>query len=72
MGTQWNGMGRDLMKIDSFHQSILRSEAVLRQFDIHLYDLLMNSTEDTFNNTLYSFISIAAIQVDNPNISRLF
>lgn len=65
-------MGRDLMKIDSFHQSILRSEAVLRQFDIHLYDLLMNSTEDTFNNTLYSFISIAAIQVDNPNISRLF
>src|SRR6218665_2076416 len=70
MGTQWNGMGRDLMQIDSFHQSILRSTALLKPYDINLYDLLMNSNDDTFNNMLYSFISIAAIQVSLAPVIR--
>lgn len=63
MGTQWSGMGRDLMTLDVFKESIMRSDAVLQPLGVKLYDLLMESTADTFNDTLNSFISIAAIQV---------
>ena len=63
MGTQWHGMGRDLMQLDVFCQSIMRSDEVLRPHGIRLYDLLMTGEEEAFNDTLNSFICIAAIQV---------
>jgi len=65
MGTQWQQMGRDLMTLDSFRDSIMKSDAVLKQYGVHLCDLLMKAQEDTFNNTLNSFIGIAAIQVSH-------
>ena len=65
MGTQWTGMGRDLMCIKVFRDSILRSDAILQPYGIHLHDLLMNSSESAFNSTLNSFVGIAAIQVRN-------
>lgn len=63
MGTQWPQMGRDLMTLDSFRDSIMKSDAVLKPYGIHLCDMLMESKEETFSNTLNSFIGIAAIQV---------
>lgn len=63
MGTQWHGMGRDLMTIQPFRESIMRSANVLSQFNLDLYDMLMHGNADTLNSTLNSFISIAAIQV---------
>ncbi|XP_013390789.1 fatty acid synthase isoform X1 [Lingula anatina] len=63
MGTQWHGMGRELMQIDVFKQSIMRSHHCLKKMNISLYDLLVNGTEDTFKNTVNSFVGIAAIQV---------
>lgn len=65
MGTQWQGMGRDLMCIEAFHTSIMRSDKLLKAYSIDLYDLLMTGDENTFNDTLNSFISIAAIQVSS-------
>lgn len=56
-------MGRDLMCIEPFYQSIMRSDAVLRPYGINLYDMLMTSDEKTFEDTLKSFVGIAAIQV---------
>ena len=63
MGTQWPNMGRDLMEMDVFRRSISKSDAVLQKFDIHLIDMLMNSGDETFNDTLNSFVCIVAIQV---------
>jgi len=63
MGTQWTHMGRDLMTLDCFRESIMRSDTVLRPFGIQLCDLLMDSKEDTFNDTVNSFVGIASIQV---------
>ena len=65
MGTQWHGMGRDLMQLNVFKQSIMKSDAVLRQQGLKLYDLLMEGDETTFKDTLNSFVGIAAIQVDD-------
>ncbi len=63
MGTQWHGMGRDLMTLEPFRQSILKSDAVLQQHGLHLVDMIMHGDENTFSQTLNSFVGIAAIQV---------
>jgi len=65
MGTQWPHMGRDLMTLDCFRESIMQSDALLRPYGVQLCDLLMDSKDDTFNDTVNSFIGIAAIQVDS-------
>ena len=65
MGTQWPHMGRDLMTLDCFRESIMRSDSVLRQYGIQLCELLMDSKDDTFNDTINSFVGIAAIQVSS-------
>ncbi|ELU07161.1 hypothetical protein CAPTEDRAFT_216526 [Capitella teleta] len=63
MGSQWLGMGRDLMNIETFKTSILHSNEVLSKYNSELYDMLMNGDESTFNSTLNSLVSIVAIQV---------
>lgn len=63
MGSQWPGMGRALMSIDAFAQSIHRSAAVLAKEGLDLLALINNCDEDTFENILYSFVGIATIQV---------
>lgn len=57
-------MGRDLMGIDAFKSSIMRSDELLSQHGLKLHDMLMKGDESTFNDTLNSFVSIAAIQVN--------
>lgn len=63
MGTQWDGMGRDLLCIDTFKKSILKSSRLLEQFGIDLYNMIANAHEDTYKDTIKSFVGIAAIQV---------
>lgn len=63
MGSQWPGMGKSLMCLEAFRSSIMKSEAVLQPLGVKLSQLLMESTAETFNNTLNSFVGIAAIQV---------
>lgn len=70
MGAQWVGMGRDLMKLDLFHKSIMKSNEILKPYGIDMYDLLMNSDETTFDDILNSFVSIACIQVALTNVLR--
>jgi len=63
MGSQWPLMGRDLMTLDCFRESIVRSDSALRPYGINVFDLLMDSKEDTFNDTVSSFVGIVGIQV---------
>ena len=56
-------MGRDLMTLNCFRESIMRSDSTLRPYGINLLDLLMDSKEDTFKDTVSSFVSIVGIQV---------
>jgi len=63
MATQWPQMGRDLMTLDCFRESIMRSDTFLRPYGINLVDILMNSTEEIFNDVVDSFVAIVSIQV---------
>lgn len=51
------------MGLPVFHASIMRSHAALAPYGIALYDLLMNSQQEAFEDTMNSFVGIAAIQV---------
>lgn len=64
MGSQWNGMGRELLKLPVFARSIHSSAATLR--DECGYDLMkaLVNPEPAENDTpLYCFVTIAAIQI---------
>lgn len=51
------------MVFDVFRDSIMKSDAVLSTYGVNLYDLIMTAEESVFENTVNSFICIAAIQV---------
>ena len=63
MGTQWHGMGRDLMVIDTFRESITQSNNVLLPHGVYLYEMIMNGHSDLLQDIVNSFVAIAAIQV---------
>jgi len=63
MGTQWSGMGCDLMKLKLFRQSIERSSIILKKYNIDLFKLILSSTLHDLDHPINSFVSIAAIQI---------
>lgn len=64
MGSQWAGMGKDLLCIEPFKRSLHRCADALKPEGIDLMDVILNSTAESFvENVVHCFISIAAIQV---------
>lgn len=63
MGTQWAGMGRDLMQIEVFHKTVVRCSEALKPLGLNPYSLIMDGDEETYQNTLNSFVCIATMQV---------
>lgn len=63
MGTQWAGMGRSLMQLPDFRESILRSDAALKDTGLAVSQLLMEANNDTFEDTIHAFVGLAAIQI---------
>ncbi|XP_051529897.1 fatty acid synthase [Myxocyprinus asiaticus] len=63
MGTQWAGMGRTLMQLPEFRESIQRSDVALKDTGLCVSRLLMDADESTFEDTVHAFVGLAAIQV---------
>lgn len=63
MGTQWAGMGRSLMQLPDFRESILRSDVALKDTGLVVSRLLMEADDATFEDTVHAFVSLAAIQI---------
>ena len=66
LGCQWAKMGSDLMALDYFRETIMRLDTFMKQYDFHLYDVLVNSTDETFRNVVISLTSIVAVEVNSP------
>jgi fatty acid synthase len=64
MGTQWAGMGKDLMQLEVFEKGIRKCAEALEPEGLNLYDIILSSDESTFDNVMNSFVSIAAVQVN--------
>jgi len=63
MGSQWPGMGRDLMCIDIFRQTIERCSKVLLPYGLNVMEMIMKGDEEVFKSTLNCFSCICAIQI---------
>ncbi|EZA57700.1 Fatty acid synthase [Ooceraea biroi] len=63
MGSQWPGMGIELMRFPVFAQAIQKCDAVLRPRGVDLMNILTNKDKSMFDNILNSFVGIAAVQI---------
>ena len=63
MGVQWSGMGRDLMSIDRFRESMQESHEFLKQYNIDLLHLIQEADEKAFDIPTNCYVGNTAIQV---------
>ena len=70
MGSQWTGMGTDLMKIPIFETSINKCHKILLTKGLNLIDILTSTNPTTYDNILHSFVGIAAVQIGLVDILR--
>ena len=63
MGSQWPSMGRSLMNISIFAQSVQRSHQVLESKGIDLIKIITDDNPEIFQDIVNCFVGIAAIQV---------
>ncbi|KAL7049985.1 hypothetical protein ACKWTF_003930 [Chironomus riparius] len=70
MGSQWTGMGADLMKIPIFENSIRKCHDILAKKGIDLIKIITSDDPTIFNNIMHSFIGISAIQIGLTNILK--
>ena len=67
MGSQWPGMGRAMMELEVFRNSIMKCDAILKPHGVRLYDMLMSEDEELMKDVVNSFVCITSIQVINRN-----
>ncbi|XP_070505890.1 fatty acid synthase-like [Chironomus tepperi] len=70
IGSQWLEMGRDLLKIPLFAQSIEKCHDILMNKGINLKNIITSSDEDTFSNVLHSYVGIVAIEIALTDILK--
>lgn len=71
MGCQWPGMGKSLMQIPLFAQSILQCNRVLEEKNVDLIRIISDDDPSLLENVINCFVGITAIQVTYL-CSRLF
>ncbi|XP_075991465.1 fatty acid synthase-like [Anticarsia gemmatalis] len=70
MGSQWAGMGTQLMRIPIFAAAIERCRQALEPKGIDIVNIITSDDESTFNNVLNSFVGISAIQIGLTDVLR--
>ncbi|KAJ1522159.1 hypothetical protein ONE63_002470 [Megalurothrips usitatus] len=68
MGSQWPGMGAELMRIPIFAATIERLHAVLEPKGLHLKNIITDTDPNVFDNILKSFVGISACQIALTNL----
>lgn len=63
MGSQWNGMGKQLLDFPIIAEVIKRCDAVLKLKSIDIYEVLLSEDPTMFDNITMSFVAIICMQV---------
>lgn len=63
MNSQWPGMGRELLGIETCQHSLQRCADVLKKHDFDLMNIIINGTDETYENAMIATVSIVAIQI---------
>ncbi|XP_050353036.1 fatty acid synthase-like [Nymphalis io] len=70
MGSQWAGMGTELMRIPTFAAAIQRCHSVLEPKGVDIVKIITSPDPKTFDNILNSFVGNAAIQIGLTDILK--
>lgn len=70
IGSQWAGMGRELIRVPLFLESIRRCAEPLKKHGIDLLHVLTQEDDSAFDNVINTFVSIAAVQVGLVDLFR--
>ncbi|CAG9791688.1 unnamed protein product [Diatraea saccharalis] len=70
MGSQWAGMGTQLMRIPIFAAAIERCQRALEPKGIDLVHIITSTDKKIFDNILHSFVGIAAVQIGLTDVLR--
>ncbi|KAG7303505.1 hypothetical protein JYU34_012029 [Plutella xylostella] len=70
MGSQWAGMGAQLMRIPVFSAAIERCRRVLEPKGLDIIHIITNPEKTHFDNILFSFVGIAAVQIGLTDVLR--
>ncbi|XP_049878858.1 fatty acid synthase-like [Pectinophora gossypiella] len=70
MGSQWAGMGTQLMRIPIFAAAIERCHKVLQPKGIDIVNVITSTDKTTFDNILNSFVGIAAVQIGLTDVLK--
>ncbi|CAB3220194.1 unnamed protein product [Arctia plantaginis] len=70
MGSQWSGMGKNLMRIPVFAASIEKCHKALEPKGINLTKIITDADPTIYDNILNSFIGIAAVQIGLTDILK--
>ncbi|XP_052738834.1 fatty acid synthase-like [Bicyclus anynana] len=70
MGSQWAGMGAQLMRIPIFAAAIEKCRHVLEPKGLDIVHIITSPDKTIFDNILNSFVGIAAIQIGLTDVLR--
>ncbi|KOB69710.1 Uncharacterized protein OBRU01_16429 [Operophtera brumata] len=70
MGSQWPGMGKQLMRLPIFAAAIERCRQVLEPKGIDIVHIITSPDKTIFDNILHSFVGIAAVQIGLTDVLR--
>lgn len=65
MGSQWPGMGTDLMNIPVFAASMKELHSYLAPLGVDIIDVICNNDPMVLKNVVHSFVGIVAVQVSS-------
>ncbi|XP_061706817.1 fatty acid synthase-like [Cydia pomonella] len=68
MGSQWPGMGTQLMRIPIFAAAIERCRQVLEPKGIDVVHIITSPDKTIFDNIIHSFVGITAVQIGLTDI----
>ncbi|XP_072160628.1 fatty acid synthase [Bemisia tabaci] len=71
MGSQWAGMGSQLLHIPVFRAAIERCDQVLKPHGVDLLHIITTPDEAIFDNILNCFVGITAIQIGLIDVMRV-
>ncbi|KAG8225765.1 hypothetical protein J437_LFUL005724, partial [Ladona fulva] len=63
MGSQWAGMGKDLLRLPAFASAIATCDSVLKPRGLNIYRIISDEDPGIYEDILNSFVGIAAVQI---------
>ncbi|XP_072160070.1 fatty acid synthase-like [Bemisia tabaci] len=70
MGSQWPGMGLQLLHVPVFRAAIERCDRVLKPRGIDIFEVLTSKDEAINDNIVHSFVAITSIQIGLTEVLR--